>query len=58
MKDENGHKIKVTKYTLLNEKQVFIEIIDYGATVISCWVPSAQGELEDVLLGFDSIEGS
>lgn len=58
VKDENKHKMKVTKYTLLNENQVFIEIIDYGATVISCWVPNSQGELEDVLLGFDSIDGS
>lgn len=57
MKDENGQKIPVTKYTLLNEQKAFIEIIDYGATVISCWVPNALGELEDVLLGFDSIEG-
>lgn len=47
----------MTKYTLMNEQKVVIEIINYGATVISCWVPNSQGELEDVLLGFDSIEG-
>jgi len=41
----------------MNEQKVFIEIINYGATVISCWVPNSLGELEDVLLGFDSIEG-
>lgn len=57
LKDENGQKIKVTKYTLLNEHKLFIEIINYGATIISCWVPNALGELEDVILGFDSIEG-
>lgn len=57
VKDENGQDIQVTKYTLSNKQKVFVEIIDYGATVISCWVPNALGELEDVLLGFDSIDG-
>ncbi|XP_025204615.1 aldose 1-epimerase-like isoform X2 [Melanaphis sacchari] len=57
IKDDNGQNIKVTKYTLKNEQKVVIEIINYGATVVSCWVPNALGVLEDVLLGFDSIEG-
>lgn len=57
MKDTNGHKVKVTKYSLLNNQGTIIEVIDYGATVVSCWVPDAQGHIEDVLLGFDSIEG-
>lgn len=57
MKGDNGQKINVTKYTLVNRQGVFVEIINYGATVLSCWVPNSQGELEDVLLGFDSIDG-
>lgn len=56
IKDDNGQNVRVIKYTLKNEQRVVIEIINYGATVISCWVPNALGELEDVLLGFDSIE--
>lgn len=56
-KDENGQSIKVTKYTLNNE-QIYVEIINYGATVISCWVPNVLGNLEDILLGFDQIEGN
>lgn len=56
IKDDNGQKVKVTKYTLINKQNVFIEIIDYGATIISCWVPNALGEIEDILLGFDSID--
>lgn len=58
IKDENRQKINVTKYTLLNKHKMFIEIINYGATVISCWVPNKQGVFEDVILGFDSIEGN
>jgi len=57
VKDDNGQNVRVTKYTLMNEHKVVIEIINYGATIISCWVPNSMGELEDVLLGFDSIEG-
>ncbi|XP_029342096.1 aldose 1-epimerase-like [Acyrthosiphon pisum] len=56
IKDDNGQNVRVIKYTLKNKQKVVIEIINYGATVISCWVPNALGELEDVLLGFDSIE--
>lgn len=57
IKDENGNIVNIIKYTLINEQNVSVEIINYGATVISCWVPNALGELEDVLLGFDSIDG-
>jgi hypothetical protein len=34
-----------------------VEIINYGATITSLNVPDKTGNLEDVVLGFDNIEG-
>lgn len=34
-----------------------VEIINYGATITSLNVPEKTGRLEDVVLGFDNIEG-
>lgn len=57
IKDDHGQNVKVTKYTLSNKQGVIIEIINYGAAIVSCWVPNTLGKLDDVLLGFDTIEG-
>ncbi|XP_015586419.1 aldose 1-epimerase isoform X2 [Cephus cinctus] len=48
---------EVDKYTLKNTKGVEIEVISYGATIVSVKVPGKTGTLEDVVLGFDNIEG-
>lgn len=44
-------------YTLTNSKGVRAGITNYGATLVSLFVPNREGKLEDVVLGFDSIEG-
>ncbi|OUU23996.1 MAG: hypothetical protein CBC13_04340 [Planctomycetia bacterium TMED53] len=47
----------VQRYTLDNGS-MRVRIIDYGATVTECLVPSKNGdELVDVVLGFDDLEG-
>lgn len=46
----------VTLYILSNSKMK-VGVIDYGATLISIITPDKDGGLDDVLLGFDTIEG-
>ena len=48
---------RVTKYTMTNQNGMKVSIIDYGAVITNIWVPDKNGVLEDVALGFDSIEG-
>lgn len=50
--------ISVTKFTLTNTDNSFsASIIDYGAALTSLIVPNAVGQLNDVVLGFDTLEG-
>ncbi len=47
----------VTLYTLTNSNKVIAGVIDYGATLVSIRVPDKNGEVDDVLLGFDDLAG-
>ncbi|SDK42951.1 aldose 1-epimerase [Catalinimonas alkaloidigena] len=47
----------VTLYTLTNPSGVKVGIINYGAIVTSIVVPDRNGEMGDVVLGFDNLEG-
>ncbi len=51
----NGKLISL--YTLKNANGIEVSLTNYGARIVSCIVPSADGELADVVLGFDDIEG-
>jgi aldose 1-epimerase len=44
-------------YTLTNAKGLRARITNYGATVVSLEVPDRHGRLDDVLLGFDALDG-
>lgn len=48
---------KVTMYTLVNEAGFKAKIIDYGAKLISLDVPDKNGELADVILGYETLDG-
>lgn len=50
--EKNTHLI-----TLRNRAGMQIALTDYGARLVSALVPNKQGELVDVVLGFDSIHG-
>ena len=43
-------------YTLSNQTGMKVEIINYGAIVVSITAPDKNGKLEDVVLGFDNLE--
>lgn len=46
----------VNAYELTNSKGAKLEVITYGATVSSLKIPLKNGELVDVVLGFDNLE--
>ncbi|MFT4685378.1 MAG: aldose 1-epimerase [Neolewinella sp.] len=47
----------VTKYTLQNEHGMQVSILDRGGIITNIIVPDRDGELADVVLGFDNIDG-
>src|ERR1700691_3273425 len=44
-------------YTLKNSKGMEAKITNYGATLVSLLVPDRAGKADDVVLGFDSLDG-
>ena len=48
---------KVTAYRLENSRGAYAEVLDYGAILRVLCVPDRNGDLTDVVLGYDSIEG-
>ena len=44
-------------YTLTNKKGMEVAITNFGGIVVSLKVPDRAGKVEDVVLGYDSIEG-
>lgn len=47
----------VHQYTLTNSAGATVAIIDYGATITSLCVPDRNGNMEDVVLGYDTVQG-
>jgi aldose 1-epimerase len=50
-----GHEVIL--YTIKNKAGMVAKITNYGATVTELWVPNKKGELVDVVLGYDSLDG-
>ena len=51
----NGENINI--YTLSNDNKISVEIINYGGTLTSVKMPDKNGKIEEITLGFDSLEG-
>lgn len=47
----------VYAYTLSNASGMKAKIINYGANIVSLFVPDKDGNLTDVVLGYDTLEG-
>lgn len=45
---------KVTKYVLTNQNGMEVSVIDLGATVVSVKIKDKNGEVKDVVLGYDT----
>jgi aldose 1-epimerase len=48
---------KVTMYTITNAKGMSVSAIDYGANIVNLLVPDKDGNLDDIVLGFDDVAG-
>jgi aldose 1-epimerase len=48
---------EVYSFTLSNKAGMKAKIINYGAILVSLTAPDKNGKLEDVVLGFDNLEG-
>jgi aldose 1-epimerase len=69
MRAETSHREKMTPfgkmaggqpvdiYTLTNSNGLEVQIMTYGASVVSIKAPDRKGNLADVVLGYDSFEG-
>ncbi len=47
----------IKSYTLKNKNGMVVKITNYGATITSIVVPDREGNMADVALGYDNIEG-
>ena len=54
-KTEQG--IVVQLFTLINENGMSVKITNYGATLVGIFVPDINGKYEDVVLGYDKLDG-
>ena len=52
-KTSNGEVVHLV--TVSNEKGMSMEVLDYGATLVSVNVPDKDGHTEDVALGYDDV---
>jgi aldose 1-epimerase len=48
---------KVHAYTMKNARGVEMRVIDYGGIIVSLRTPDRAGNLADIVLGFDDLEG-
>ena len=54
-KEVNGKK--TTLFTLKNDSGIIVTLTNYGAKIVSVFAPDKNGAMEDVTLGFKSIDG-
>lgn len=47
---------EVSLFTLKNTNGMVVDITNYGGVITSLWVPDKDGNLGDVVLGYDSLE--
>lgn len=51
------NKEQATRYILENSCGMKVTITDYGANIVNIYVPDKNGEIKDVLLGYDDVSG-
>ncbi|XP_076275196.1 galactose mutarotase-like [Rhynchophorus ferrugineus] len=55
--DENGIIHDIKRFTWRNKNKIQVQVINYGARIISIKVPDRKGDVEDIVLGFDDLAG-
>jgi aldose 1-epimerase len=48
---------EVYEFTLKNKNGVEMKVINYGATIVSLKVPDRKGKYDDVVFGYDNLDG-
>ena len=48
---------QVHLFTLTNKNNLVTQITNYGGRLVSLWVPDKFGDFEDIVLGYDTLEG-
>lgn len=52
-----GQSSAVRRFTWRNSNSVTVQVITYGATITSIKVPSNNGTVDDIVMGFNNMEG-
>lgn len=53
-KDLNGNTVRL--FTISNSNGIVAKVTNFGAILVSLFVPNKDGKLDDVVLGFDTLE--
>lgn len=56
-KDDSGNIIPVKQFTWKNNNNVSVQVLNYGATIRTINIPSKNGTIDDIITGFDTIQG-
>ncbi|MFD2202123.1 aldose epimerase family protein [Shivajiella indica] len=48
---------EIDLFTLCLDRKIEISVMNYGATLTHLFIPDRDGNMEDVVLGFDTLEG-
>jgi len=62
MSDQSGFKdtlngVPLGIYSITNGNKMRVDITNYGATIVRLFVPDREGKLDDIVLGYDSLQG-
>lgn len=49
--------VNINLYTLKNSSGSVMKVTDYGAIIVSLTMPDREGKFEDVVLGYDNLDG-
>ena len=49
--------VQAQLFTIENDNGMKVDITNYGATIVSIYVPDKNGKIDDVVLGYDNLEG-
>ncbi|RIJ46455.1 galactose mutarotase [Maribellus luteus] len=51
----NGKEVDL--FTLTNQNGLVMQITNFGGRIVSLWVPDKEGNYEDIVLGYETLEG-
>lgn len=57
MDKTTGQPRTVRRFTWKNKNSVQVQVISYGATITSIKIPDQNGVVEDIVMGYDDIQG-